>query len=319
MTRRLPAAGLALLAVLGACGGPGASRRQPASAPDATAAAAPAPAAAPRSATLAAAGDIACQPGDATTGSACHQAATAGLLGQLRPTAVAALGDVQYETGALDDFRRAYASTWGRLGGRVHPAPGNHEYGTPGASGYFDYFGAAAGPRSAGYYAYDVGPWRVISLNSNCDSVSCARGSRQQRWLARELVAHRRRCVLAYWHHPRFSSGLHGDDAAVAPLWRTLYDAGADVVLSGHDHDYERFAPQDPSGRADTRRGIREFVVGTGGRNHYPLLVPHRTSQRRNGATFGVLLLTLRSQGYDWRFVPEPGASFSDRGSGSCH
>ena len=269
--------------------------------------------------TLGAAGDIACAPEARLTRSTCRDAATARLLLHLRPTAVAALGDEQYETGSLTDFRRAYARTWGRLGRRVRPAPGNHEYVTSGAAGYFDYFGAAAGARSAGYYAYDVGTWRVLALNSNCATVPCARGSRQERWLARELASHRRRCVLAYWHHPRFSSGPHGNEEAVAPLWRTLYRAGADVVLSGHDHDYERFAPQDPEGRADPRTGIREFVVGTGGHSHYRLRAPRANSERRNGSTFGVLLLTLRSGGYDWRFVPEPGASFTDRGRGRCH
>lgn len=316
MTRRRVAVGLALLVTPAACGGSADTRQKAGSAAAAPAAA---PAARASGPTLAAAGDIACQPRSRVTASTCRQGTTARLLTQLHPTVVAALGDEQYETGSLDDFRRAYAASWGRLGRRVHPAPGNHEYATPRARGYFRYFGATAGRGSTGYYAYDVGAWRAIALNSNCTVVSCAQGSPQNRWLARELASHRRRCVLAYWHHPRFSSGLHGDDSAVAPLWRTLYQAGADIVLSGHDHDYERFAPQDPAGRADSQKGIREFVVGTGGRSHYPLLSPQRNSERRTGSTFGVLLLTLRPAGYDWRFVSEPGASFTDSGSGSCH
>ena len=317
MRRCLSISLVALLMALAACGGAGDRREEADSA--AGVPASDASAASRRLPTLAAAGDIACAPGATTTDSRCRQAATAALLKRLAPTAVAALGDVQYEKGSLSAFRGSYARTWGRLGSRVRPAPGNHEYATRGAAGYFAYFGAAAGPASAGYYGYDLGRWRIIALNSNCENVSCAQGSRQQRWLARQLASHPRRCVLAYWHHPRFSSGPHGDQPAVAPLWHTLYRGGADIVLSGHDHDYERFAPQDAAGRADSGKGIRQFVVGTGGHSLYRLGPPHPNSVRRNGSTFGVLLLTLRSDGYDWRFVPERAGSFTDRGSGRCH
>jgi acid phosphatase type 7 len=268
---------------------------------------------------IAAAGDVACAPATAVSTYQCHQAITALLIGRLHPSAVLPIGDEQYEAGAFAAFRSSYRPTWGRFDAIVRPAPGNHEYATPGASGYFAYFGSRAGPAGRGYYSFDVGGWHLIALNSNCGIVSCASGSAQVRWLRADLAAHRSRCTLAYWHHPRFSSGLHGDNRAVAPLWQALYAGGADLVLVGHDHDYERFAPQSPSGKADPRRGIREFVVGTGGRSHYPTLIPKPNSQRRNSTTFGVLALTLHRDGYTWRFVSEPGSNFSDRGSGRCH
>jgi hypothetical protein len=268
---------------------------------------------------IAAAGDIACPPGRPIIPGECHQAATAALLARVRPTAVLPIGDDQYETGGLVAFRSAYGPTWGRFDAVVRPVPGNHEYERDNGTGYYAYYGARAGYRARGYYSYDLGAWHLIGLNSNCSVVSCAAGSAQVRWLRADLAAHRRRCTLAYWHHPRFSSGPHGNQQPVAPLWRALYSAGADVVLNGHDHDYERFASQTPAGRADARHGIREFVVGTGGRSHYPTLIPRANSQRRNSSTFGVLALTLHRDGYSWRFVPEAGGRFTDRGTGPCH
>jgi calcineurin-like phosphoesterase family protein len=268
---------------------------------------------------IAAAGDIACPPGRPITAGECHQAATAALLARVRPTAVLPIGDDQYETGGLVAFRSAYGPTWGRFDAIVRPVPGNHEYARDNGTGYYAYYGARAGYPARGYYSYDLGAWHLIGLNSNCSVVSCAASSAQVRWLRADLAAHRRRCTLAYWHHPRFSSGPHGNQQPVAPLWRALYSAGADVVLNGHDHDYERFAPQTPAGRADARHGIREFVVGTGGRSHYPTLIPRANSQRRNSSTFGVLALTLHRDGYSWRFVPEAGGRFTDRGTGPCH
>lgn len=274
---------------------------------------------------IAAAGDIACDPTTAAfangrgTATECRERATSDLLVAGRYAAVLALGDDQYDTGAYAAYLRSYAPSWGRVRAITRPAPGNHEYGTPGAAGYFRYFGARAGPARQGYYSFDVGSWHIVSLNSNCWAVGgCGRGSPEERWLRRDLATHPSTCTLAYWHHPRFSSGLHGSETLTAAFWDDLYAAGADVVLSGHDHDYERFAPLAPTGRVDPARGIREFVVGTGGRSHYAFTSVQPGSQARDSTTFGVLALTLRPTGYDWRFVPAVG-SYTDRGSASCH
>ena len=173
---------------------------------------------------------------------------------------------------------------------------------------------------ATGYYSYDVGAWHIVALNSNCAAVGgCQTGSRQERWLRDDLAAHRAACTLAYWHHPRFSSGEHGNQPAYDAFWRDLYASGAEIVLNGHDHDYERFAPQDPSAVADPARGVREFVVGTGGKNHYGITGVVANSEMRNATTFGVLHLTLQRAGYQWKFLPEPGKSFTDSGTGSCH
>jgi hypothetical protein len=274
---------------------------------------------------VAVAGDIACDPSDPSfndglgTQSECAQSATSKLLLQGRYAAVLTLGDNQYEDGSYDKYRAAYARSWGRVKSLTHPAPGNHEYQT-GAVGYFHYFGRAAGPTGRGYYSFDLGGWHLISLNSNCpEAGGCDEGSPQMRWLGRDLAAHPTKCTLAYWHHPRFSSGPHGSDSSVAPLWKALYEWRADVVLGGHDHDYERFAPLDPSGQVDAKRGIREFVVGTGGRSHYAFEKSGVVgSQVRDANSFGILALALKPKGYDWRFVPTVG-SFTDRGSASCH
>jgi hypothetical protein len=265
---------------------------------------------------IAAAGDISC--GSAATKNSCHQQATSDLLVGGGFTAVLTLGDNQYEKGALDAFQRYYDPTWGRVRQITHPAIGNHEYGTKAAAGYFSYFGAAAGPQK-GYYSYDIGAWHLIALNSNCGIVSCAAGSPQETWLKNDLEAHPASCALAYWHHPRFSSGGHGNDDATGPLFTDLYNAGADLVLVGHDHDYERFAPQTPVGAADPAFGVREFVVGTGGRSHYSFHGIKPNSQARNEDTYGVLRLTLHPSSYDWRFIPEAGKTFADAGSGACH
>ena len=267
---------------------------------------------------LVAAGDVACAPGDTR---ACQQATTGQLVQSLNPAAVAALGDLQYETGTLAEFRASFDPTWGRFKGLIRPIPGNHEYETPDAAGYFEYFGAAAGAPATGYYSYDLGTWHVIALNSSdrCMFVSCAVGSAQERWLRADLAANPRACVLAYVHQPRFSSGVAGGGETVTAIWRALYEAGADVVLAGHDHIYERFAPQDPDGRNDPARGLRSFVVGSGGAYHSPLMATQPNSEARDNTTFGVLALTLRPTGYDWRFVPVPGGAFTDAGSGACH
>jgi hypothetical protein len=267
---------------------------------------------APSGPTLLAAGDIAdCgTPGDA---------ATAAILAHT-PGTIATLGDNAYNSGRPSEFANCYGPTWGRFLSRTKPSPGNHDYGTPNAAGYFGYFGAAAGPPGRGYYSYDLGTWHLISLNSNCDVTNdCAAGSAQEQWLKADLAAHRNRCTLAYWHHPLFSSGDHGNNTFMLPIWQDLYQAGADVVLNGHDHDYERFAPQNPDGGADPMRGIREFVVGTGGRDHRVFRKIKPQSEVRNDDTFGILRLTLGVGRYSWRFLPEAGRTFTDTGSGVCH
>ena len=257
---------------------------------------------------LVAAGDIAdcLSPGDE---------ATAALLDGIGGT-VAVLGDNAYENGSEQEYRDCYHPSWGRHKARTRPTPGNHEYQTPGAAGYFGYFGLAAGLPAEGWYSYDLGAWHVVSLNSE---LPVAAGSLQELWLRADLAAHPARCTLAYWHRPRFSSSRHGNNAAMQPLWQALYDAGADVVLVGHDHVYERFAPQGPTGAADPARGIRQFTVGTGGRNDlYPFNTPVANSEVRYNLTFGVIKLTLEEDGYTWEFIPTSG-TFRDSGRGTCH
>jgi hypothetical protein len=201
----------------------------------------------------------------------------------------------------------------------TRPAPGNHEYNTAGATGYYAYFGAAAGDPARGYYSYDVGTWHLVALNSNCAAIGgCGAGSAEEQWLRADLAAHPAACTLAYWHHPRWSTGDHGSSAIYDGLWKALYAFGAELVLNGHDHHYERFAPQTAAGALDQARGLREFVVGTGGRSHYGTPTIRANSEVRNSDTFGVLRLTLRPAGYDWRFVPAAG-SFTDAGTASCH
>jgi hypothetical protein len=279
---------------------------------------------------IAAAGDIACPPAKAVTSQTCQQGAVSDLLVAGNYAAVLALGDVQYYCGSLSAFDGAYDPSWGRVLARTHPVIGNHEYLThgdadctqanAGGAGYFDYFGGAAGVRGEGYYSFDVGAWHLIALNSNCGDVGgCDASTPEGRWLAQDLAAHRNRCTLAYWHIPLFSSG--GRSARnTAPFWDQLYAAGADVVLTGHDHIYERFAPQRPDGVADAQSGIREFVVGTGGANHTSIAVVEPNSEVRDVTTFGVLELTLSDGSYDWRFRPESGGGrFTDSGRTACH
>ena len=275
--------------------------------------------------TIAAAGDIACDPANASynggqgTATECRQLATSNLLLSGGYAAVLTLGDNQYEDGAYTKYTTSYDPSWGRVKASTKPVPGNHEYVTANATGYFQYFGPAAGDPAKGYYSYDVGTWHLIALNSNCASVGgCGAGSPQEQWLRADLGAHANACTLAYWHHPRFSSGSHGNDTTVAPLWQALYDWNADVVLAGHDHDYERFAPQDPFANADSSRGLREIVVGTGGRSHYGFSTIRANSQVRDSTSYGILELTLHPTGYDWRFVAAVG-SFFDSGSAGCH
>jgi hypothetical protein len=273
--------------------------------------------------TIAAAGDIACDPssgdfrGGAGSSRNCRQKATSDLALALDPTVVLPLGDLQYESGTAAAFRASYQPSWGRLRAISRPAVGNHEYNS-GAGAYWDYFGSAAGPAGKGWYSYDLGAWHLVALNSNCGKVGCGAGSEQVRWLRADLAAHRSACTLAYWHHPRWSDGEHGDDGEVAPFVQALYEAGADVVLNGHDHDYERFVPRAASGAVDRARGIREFVVGTGGKNHYQTHA-NPLAESMDDSTYGVLSMTLRPGGYSWRFVPEQGRTFTDAGSAACH
>jgi hypothetical protein len=245
--------------------------------------------------------------------------ATAKLL-EANPGTVMALGDLAYPNGTPDDFK-CYHKTWGRVKDRTRPAVGNHEFHSTGASYYFQYFGSAAGDPKTGYYSYDLGAWHIVVLNSECQQVGgCEAGSSQEKWLRADLAAHPVGCTLAYFHKPRFSSGLnHGNDPEVGAFWQALYDYNAELILNGHDHDYERFAPQDPGGNADPKRGIREFVVGTGGKNHREFGIHKSNSEVRNNHAFGVLKLTLKTTGYDWKFIPEAGKTFTDSGSGSCH
>jgi hypothetical protein len=263
-------------------------------------------------ATLVAAGDVA----------SCDSSgdeATAALVARI-PGTVAVLGDAVYQRGTPEEFASCYAPSWGRFRARTRPAVGNHEYGTAGAAGYFAYFGRRAGHPARGWYAYRLGDWRIVVLNSNCGRAGgCGPGSPQLRWLRAELRAHPTPCTLAYWHHPRFSSGLHRDDLTVAPFWDALHTAGTEVILTGHDHHYERFAPLSPRARVDRARGIRQFVVGTGGRSHYPTIRRAAGSEVREWQTFGVLRLTPRAEGYEWRFVPVAGSRFTDSGSARCH
>lgn len=198
------------------------------------------------------------------------------------------------------------------------PVIGNHEYNTAGASSYFDYFGAAAGDRSKGYYSFNLGNWHIIALNSNCSNVGgCNAGSPQEQWLRADLAASSTQCTLALWHHPLFSSGVASNRTQA--LWNALYDYNADLILNGHAHVYERFAPQTPGGTLDTVRGIREFIVGTGGESHGGTTNLAPNSEAYNGTTFGVIKLTLKSNSYDWQFIPEAGRTFTDSGSTLCH
>ncbi len=245
--------------------------------------------------------------------------ATARLL-EKTPGTVMAIGDLAYPDGSEANFA-CYDRTWGRVKSRTRPAPGNHEFHTLGAAYYFQYFGTAAGDPGKGYYSYELGTWHIVVLNSECQAAGgCGAASPQGQWLKADLAAHPVACTLAYFHKPLFSSGgAHGDDLTVKPFWDALYAANADVVVSGHDHDYERFAPQNPEALADNARGIREFVVGTGGKNHRPFGVVKPNSEVRDVKAFGVLKLTLHPGRYEWEFVPEEGKIFRDAGNGTCH
>jgi len=240
---------------------------------------------------------------------------TADLLDAI-PGVVFTAGDNVYEDGTDAEFSDCYDPTWGRHKARTRPSAGNHDYHTPGASGYYAYFGAVAGDPARGYYSYDVGTWHVVVLNSNIDRDA---GSPQIGWLVNDLAESGAACTVAYWHHPRFSSGYHGNDDSIRAMWDALYAAGVEIVVNGHDHHYERFAPQTPTGGKDPEAGIRQFVVGTGGTGLRPALFQRSNSEVRDWHTHGVLVLALRGGSFAWEFVAAEGGTFSDSGSGSCH
>jgi acid phosphatase type 7 len=252
-------------------------------------------------------------------------AATAKLIEKI-PGTVFAAGDLAYDRGTAGEFSRCYDSTWGKFKDRTRPTPGNHEYYSQGGQPYFAYWGEQAGPAGKGYYSYDLGNWHVVVLNTNCDAPGvggCGAGSEQEKWLRDNLAAHAKSCIVAYGHHALYSSGLltkHAVHPELRDLWRDLYTARADLVLAGHEHSYERFSPQDADGNSDTENGIREIVVGTGGRSHDPLGRAKPNSEVRNADTFGVLKLTLWPEKYTWEFVAVNGAEgFHDSGEGGCH
>jgi Glycosyl hydrolases family 16/Calcineurin-like phosphoesterase len=259
--------------------------------------------------TVTAAGDIADSGGGDST--------TAALINSLAPTKALTLGDNAYPDGTSSDYANWYEPTWGLFKSKTAPAPGNHDYHTAGAAGYFGYFGPLAGPSGRGYYSYDLGSWHLVSLNSE---VAHGPGSAQDMWLKNDLAASTASCTLAYWHKPRWTSGAyHGGDTTMGPILQALYDARADVVLAGHNHQYERFAPQNPSGARDDEFGLRSFVVGTGGAPRYRFGTIQPNSEVRDNSTWGVLQLTLHSDSYDWSFKPSQASSFTDNGTANCH
>ena len=277
---------------------------------------------------IVAAGDIACAPNDPGfnngqgTETRCQMQATADLVAQAQPLAVLPLGDNQYERGELENYQASYEPTWGKFNAISRPVPGNHEYYDKGknAAGYYDYFGKLAGDPQKGYYSYDLGDWHLVALNSNCEFIGgCQAGSPQQQWLKQDLVDHPKTCTLAYWHHPRYSSGVHGNNNSITDIWQTLYDAGADVVLSGHDHVYERFALQTSTSQADPDKGIRQFVIGTGGKSLYPFKKIRANSEVRAAGVYGVLKLGLKPNSYTWQYLAANSQDFQDQGETQCH
>ena len=250
--------------------------------------------------------------------------ATAGILAQYPHATILTLGDNAYQRGTPADFRNCYAPSWGKFKDRTQPATGNHDEETKNAQGYWDFFGSRGGPYDEYYYSYDLGAWHMVVLNSDCWRVGgCDPTDPQVEWLFADLQSHRNRCTLAYWHRPPFTSGRYGlpkDTDRVMPLWQTLYNEGVDVLLVGHDHDYERFVPMDSTGHPDPSKGVREFVVGTGGGNLRPFENPPLpTTAARSFSTWGVLRLSLAPGKYAWRFLPVTPGGFTDSGTGACH
>jgi acid phosphatase type 7 len=259
------------------------------------------------------AGDIAQCDRDGSPGQGSKS--TAALVEDL-PGLVLTAGDNAYPRGSADDFQKCYEPTWGRFKSRTRPTPGNHEYYTRDALPYYAYFGDSAGRPGQGYYSLDYGNWHIVMIDSNVDGRA---GSPQETWLREDLKKNGRNCILAVWHHPVFSSGGHGNDAAMGAIWRALQEAEGDVIVTGHDHHYERFAPQGWDAKADPVHGIREFVVGTGGAALSPIMVIKANSEVRSSGTFGVLRFVLHKTSYDWEFIPVEGQTFNDHGSATCH
>jgi hypothetical protein len=283
---------------------------------------------------IAAAGDIACSPSDPNwnggngTATGCAHKTTAAAVINLNPTAVLALGDNQYEGGALADYNQVYAPSWGQFKNITYPVIGNHEYGNAGAAGYWNYFGDRATPLQPGcrsncngWYSFDIGTWHIVALNSECNNVSggCSATSPQATWLKADLAAHTNKCTLAMWHEPYWAGGVLRSDL-VLPLIQVLYDNNADLILNGHDHLYDRYAPQNPQSQVDTARGIRQITVGSGGRD-FSGRITNTNQEFQQNTSFGILSLTLHPTSYDWKFIPSTNitAASQDSGTTTCH
>jgi hypothetical protein len=253
--------------------------------------------------------------GDSRTGCNSGATATANLLSRYAASTLLLFNGDATDTGSYSEFTNCFNTTFGKYKAQIRPEPGNHEYGTSGASGYFTYYGTQAKPQGQSYYSFNIGTWHIVALNSEIDISGT---SAQVAWLKSDLAAHPTQCTLAYWHEPRWSSGNHGNNTFVSSLWQTLYDNNVDVVFNGHDHDYERFAPQNPSGGADSARGIREFVIGTAGAPPYAFSTIRANSEVRDTGHYGLVQFTLHPSSYDWKWVGGTG-SFADAGSTACH
>jgi acid phosphatase type 7 len=266
---------------------------------------------------VAAAGDII----DTCTGTACEYYKVSDAILSINPNLVLALGDLSNNSGVMADYTGPFQNSWGRFKSIISPVPGNHDYGTSGAANYYNYFGTNVTHGPNGYYSFDLGNWHFVAINSNCDKLTggCANGSPEETWLKGDLAANTKPCTLAFWHHPRYSSGHDGDNLFMADIYQDLYNANTEIVLSGHSHDYERFAPQNNLGQLDTTKGITQFVVGTGGAfwTGYNAIEPN--SRAHQNTIHGALQLALHSDSYDWSFIPEAGKTWTDSGSTLCH
>lgn len=243
--------------------------------------------------------------------------ATSAIIDRFPSAVIFTAGDNVSGEGRMAEYKNCFGPTWGRFLDRLHPSPGNHDYMTDAGFPYYQHFGAAAGQPGQGYYSYDLGDWHIVALNSNCDAIACGPNSAQAAWLRKDLADNEKQCKLLYWHHPRYSSGISGNYGPVSSFWRIALEHGADVMVSGHDHDYERFAPQDGDGNADPD-GIRQFVVGTGGSELRDFGQIKPNSEIRDNSTQGVILFRLYSGKYEWEFIPVKGGTFTDRGEGQC-
>ena len=286
----------------------------------------PAPAQGADSVVIAAAGDLVCGSETPRDVIPCLEVEMAALAKQLKPDALLLMGDLQYERGSAADFQAYYEPTFGEFKSITYPVPGNHEYFTEGAVPYYDYFNGVgadsgrAGSRGRGYYSVNLGAWHVVGLNTNCPQIGgCSMRSAQAAWLRADLAANKTKCTLAFMHSARFSSGEHGNDDLLRDLWRIMYEAGVDVVLSAHDHTYERFGPQDWLGRTDKERGIRSFVVGTGGKGLARFARIRANSEIQRNSAVGFLTMVLKADSYSWKFAPVPPLELNDSGTGTCH